>query len=109
MAPPARHRLRWHRNVSRGIPWRARAARLTITPPAIEKCPAGHTSAATSAARVLFMSKITYQIVQHDGGWAYRAQGTYSETFPTHEAARQAVLRVAREQTQPGESTAISW
>ncbi len=55
------------------------------------------------------MSKITYQIVQHDGGWAYRAEGTYSETFPTHEAARQAVLRVAREQAQPGESTAISW
>ena len=29
------------------------------------------------------MSKITYKIVKHDGGWAYEANGTFSEPFPT--------------------------
>ena len=54
------------------------------------------------------MAKITYEIVQHDGGWAYRANGTYSEAFPTHDAARNAAERAAREQLAPGESTPIS-
>lgn len=26
------------------------------------------------------MTKITYEIVKHDGGWAYRVDETYSET-----------------------------
>ena len=55
------------------------------------------------------MSKITYEIVQHDGGWAYRANGTYSETYPSHDAARQAAEQAAREQAEPGETTPISW
>jgi hypothetical protein len=55
------------------------------------------------------MTKITYEIVQHDGGWAYRANGTYSEPFPTHDAARKAAERAAKEQLAPGESTPISW
>ena len=36
------------------------------------------------------MTKVTYEIVEHDGGWAYRVDGAYSETFPTHDAARKA-------------------
>lgn len=56
------------------------------------------------------MSKINYEIVQHDGGWAYRANGVYSETYPTHDAARRAADRVAAEQTQRDEGTTpISW
>lgn len=55
------------------------------------------------------MSKITYEIVQHDGGWAYRANGTYSETFRSHDAARQAARQAAREQAEPGEATVITW
>jgi hypothetical protein len=55
------------------------------------------------------MSKITYEIVEHDGGWAYRVDGVYSETFPTHDAARSAAERASREQAVPGETTAISW
>jgi hypothetical protein len=31
------------------------------------------------------MTKITYEIVEHDGGWAYRADGVFSETFPSHD------------------------
>jgi hypothetical protein len=38
----------------------------------------------TSGCRV---SNITYEIVEHDGGWAYKVDGTFSETFPTHSEA----------------------
>jgi hypothetical protein len=55
------------------------------------------------------MVRITYEIVKHDGGWAYRANGTYSEPFPSHDAARKAAERVAREQMDPGESALISY
>ena len=33
------------------------------------------------------MSKITYKVVKHDGGWAYEANGTSSEPFPTRDSA----------------------
>ena len=26
-------------------------------------------------------TKVTYEVVEHDGGWAYRVNGVYSETF----------------------------
>ncbi len=55
------------------------------------------------------MAKLTYEIVKHDGGWAYRANGTYSEAFPSHDAARKAAERAAREQLAPGETTTISY
>lgn len=31
------------------------------------------------------MTKITYEIVEHDGGWAYRVDGVFSESFPSHD------------------------
>ena len=55
------------------------------------------------------MSKLTYEIVEHDGGWAYRAGGVYSETFPSHDLARQAAERAAREQVVAGATTGISY
>jgi hypothetical protein len=55
------------------------------------------------------VTKIVYEIVRHDGGWAYRANGTYSETFSSHDAARKTAERVAREQMEPGESALISY
>src|SRR5450631_836946 len=55
------------------------------------------------------MSKITYKVVKHDGGWAYEANGTYSEPFPTRDAARKAAKLAASEQAAPGESTQISY
>ena len=36
------------------------------------------------------MAMLRYEIVEHDGGWAYRADGTYSETYPNREAAAKA-------------------
>jgi len=55
------------------------------------------------------MVKVTYVIVEHDGGWAYKLDGVFSEPFPSHEAARRADHRAAREQEQPGDTTAISY
>ncbi len=55
------------------------------------------------------MSHVIYEIVEHDGGWAYRVDGVYSETFASHDAARKAAERAAREQRAPGETRAITW
>ena len=55
------------------------------------------------------MSKIVYRIVRHDGGWAYQANGTFSEPFQTHEQARKAAKLAAREQSAPGETAAIEY
>jgi hypothetical protein len=55
------------------------------------------------------MTKITYEIVEHDGGWAYRANGVFSETFSSHDAAHKAAERAAKEQVVPGNTTGISY
>jgi hypothetical protein len=55
------------------------------------------------------MAKITYEIVEHDGGWAYRVDGVFSEPFPTHEMARKAAENAAKEQIVPGEAATISY
>jgi Uncharacterized protein conserved in bacteria (DUF2188) len=55
------------------------------------------------------MTKITYQIVEHDGGWAYKVDGVFSETFASHDEARRAAERAAQEQLRPGETTGISY
>jgi hypothetical protein len=55
------------------------------------------------------MTRITYHIVEHDGGWAYRLDDVYSETFRTHEAARRAARRAAVEQGRPGDDAGITY
>ena len=54
-------------------------------------------------------AKVTYEVVEHDGGWAYRANGVFSETFSTHALAHEAAARAAREQLLAGETTNISY
>jgi hypothetical protein len=44
------------------------------------------------------MSHVTYRIVEHDGGWAYKVGDTFSETFASHDAARAAAVAASREQ-----------
>jgi hypothetical protein len=56
-----------------------------------------------------FMAKMIYKIVKHDGGWAYEANGTFSEPFKTQDAARQAATLAAQEQRLAGETVAISY
>ncbi|MFK8252375.1 hypothetical protein [Ancylobacter terrae] len=55
------------------------------------------------------MSHVTYEIVEHDGGWAYKVGAVFSETFPSHDAARLAADRAAREQRLSGETTPIQY
>jgi hypothetical protein len=55
------------------------------------------------------MSEIIYHVVQHDGGWAYKVDGSFSETFPTHEAAHRAAARAAAEQRQAGQTAGITY
>jgi hypothetical protein len=55
------------------------------------------------------MVQITYRIVEHDGGWAYRLGDTYSETFRDHDSARAAAVQAAREQKVPDEDALIEY
>jgi len=55
------------------------------------------------------MTKIVYEIIPHDGGWAFKLDGTISQSYLTHDAAYAAAKRVAMEQRRPGETVGISW
>lgn len=55
------------------------------------------------------MTDITYVIVEHDGGWAYKLGDVFSETFPTRDHALRAAKRVAQEQQMSGDTEAISY
>lgn len=55
------------------------------------------------------MSKVHYEVVEHDGGWAYRVEDVFSETFATHDLARAAAEDAARRQGLGGEDDAISF
>ena len=55
------------------------------------------------------MAKVTYTIVEHDGGWAYKLDGVFSESFPTHDRAMRAARIVALEQQVGGEPAEIAY
>ena len=55
------------------------------------------------------MSEVIYEIVEHDGGWAYKSNGVFSETFPTHAGALKAAQAAAAEQTVPGRTEVIQY
>ncbi|WP_297799375.1 DUF2188 domain-containing protein [uncultured Brevundimonas sp.] len=55
------------------------------------------------------MKMVTYRIQEHDGGWAYRLGDTWSETYPTHDAAHAAAIHAAREQKVPDEDACIEF
>ena len=55
------------------------------------------------------MTKITYKIVEHDGGWAYKVGDVFSEPFPSHDEARRAAEHAAHQHVVPGEATVISY
>jgi len=55
------------------------------------------------------MSNVVYEIVEHDGGWAYKVDGVFSEAFPTHADALKAAKRAAAEQIVPGHSEVIEY
>ena len=55
------------------------------------------------------MSRVTYKVIEHDGGWAYTVNGVFSETYPSHAAALAAAKRAAAEQRTPGRSEVIEY
>jgi hypothetical protein len=55
------------------------------------------------------MYEVTYEIVEHDGGWAYKVDGVFSEAFASHAAALKAAQAAAAEQKVPGNTEAIEF
>ncbi len=55
------------------------------------------------------MAHVVYQIVEHDGGWAYRVGATVSETYPSRKLAHKAAEAAAGEQRAPGETASIQY
>jgi hypothetical protein len=54
-------------------------------------------------------SDVTYEIVQHDDGWAYKVNGVFSEAFSTHAEALSAAQSAAAEQELPGDAETIEY
>ena len=52
-------------------------------------------------------SKVVYEVVQHDGGWAYKVGDVLSETFPSHAAAHAAAAAAAERQRHAGATEGI--
>ena len=55
------------------------------------------------------MTVITYTIVEHDSGWAYKLGDVYSETFRARDQAVKAAKRAAAEQRVPGDDVGITY
>lgn len=55
------------------------------------------------------MTNVVYEVVEHDGGWAYKVGNVFSEPFPTHDKAAAAAKRAAAEQRVPGDTEVIQF
>lgn len=55
------------------------------------------------------MPHVTYEVVEHDGGWAYKVGSVFSEAFPTHRQAHEAAEAAARRQQVGGQTEAIEY
>ncbi len=55
------------------------------------------------------MADVTYAVVEHDGGWAYKLGDVFSETFRTRDEARDAAEAAAAEQRRTGENEPIEF
>jgi hypothetical protein len=55
------------------------------------------------------MASVTYEVVAHDGGYAYKVGDVFSVTFRTHAAAREAAQAAARRQQEAGGTEAIQY
>ena len=53
------------------------------------------------------MTEVTYQVVEHDGGWAYKVGDVFSETFPSKAQAAMAADQAAQRQARAGRTEAI--
>lgn len=55
------------------------------------------------------MTEVTYTVIEHDGGWAYKVGTVFSEPFATHALASAAAARAAAEQKVPGATEVIQY
>jgi hypothetical protein len=55
------------------------------------------------------MAKITYEVVEHDEGFAYKVGDVFSERFPTHALALKAAEQAAERQKLAGTDEAIQY
>lgn len=55
------------------------------------------------------MTKITYHVAEHDGGFAYRLGDVWSESFPDHNTALAAARSAAERQHLEGRDAEISF
>ena len=55
------------------------------------------------------MPKIVYEVVEHDGGWAYKVSDVFSERFATHAEAHAAAADAAARHELGGETETISY
>lgn len=53
------------------------------------------------------MAEVKYEVVEHDGGWAYKVGDVFSETFRSREQAMLAAEQAAQRQAQSGRTEAI--
>jgi hypothetical protein len=53
--------------------------------------------------------KIAYHVGAHDGGYAYRLDDVWSETFADHDAAFEAAIAVATRQHLEGQDVDITY
>jgi hypothetical protein len=53
--------------------------------------------------------KVIYEVVEHDGGWAYKVGDVLSETFATHDEALAAAKMAAARQQLPDETHDIEY
>ena len=53
------------------------------------------------------MTHVTYDIVEHDGGFAYKVGDVFSETYPSHASAHLAAELAAQRQQVSGKDEAI--
>ncbi|MDB5369843.1 MAG: hypothetical protein JWP20_1401 [Roseomonas sp.] len=52
------------------------------------------------------MTKLVYEVIQHDGGWAYKVGDVFSEAYRTHDQAAAAAHSAAAKQ-QLGDETEV--
>lgn len=55
------------------------------------------------------MTKITYEIVEHDEGWAYKLDDVFSDTYETREQAEAAAEDAAERQQRAGADETIQY
>ncbi|WP_042248344.1 DUF2188 domain-containing protein [Paracoccus sp. PAMC 22219] len=55
------------------------------------------------------MTNIVYEIVEHDGGWAYKLGDVFSETYPSKELATAVANDVAERQQIAGEPEVVQY